>query len=182
MAKKQTRRSVSVTGATYEAIRLDCEEREISLSEYIESLIEGDRQARGLPAVAVRSEHAREVGRAIAAGRRAARKQVEQAVEAVRAAAPLPAESKIVAGPPPEQTAMLGRAETPKRGDAMRAIDHAHTLAAIARRKAAGKAPPPIPAGRDASPSSGHASARPAHGDRVPPPQPGRGPGNVVAF
>ncbi len=172
MAKKQTRRAILVKGVTYAAIFAECQARQISVSDYVEQLIAADRQVRGLPAIVAPD---RSVAAAVAAVQREGAREVEQAAEAVRAV-PLPAESKIVAGPPPEQTAMLGRTETPKRGDAMRQVDHAHAIAAIARRKAAGKAPPPIPAGRDVP------TARPAHGDRVPPPQPGRSPGNVVSF
>jgi hypothetical protein len=166
-SKKQTRRSISVRGSTYWAVRADCEDR-MSVSDYIEGLIDADRKARGLSRTAIG-----DIEKAVTVALRQADRQVERAVAAVRA---IPSESKIVAGPPPEQTAMLGRTETPKRGDAMRQVDHAHAIAAIARRKAAAKAPPPIPAGRDVP------TARPAHGDRVPPPQPGRSPGNVVSF
>jgi len=67
-----------------------------------------------------------------------------------------------------------------KRGDAMRQIDHAHAIAAVARRKAAGKAPPPIPVGSDVPRGSGQAIARPAHGDKLPPPDPSRSARNVV--
>jgi len=182
MAKKQTRRSVSVTGATYEAIRLDCEARGLSLSEYIEGLIYGDRQARGLP-VMPRPERAREIGRAIAAGKRAGRRQVERAVAAVRA---IPSESKIVAGPPPEQTAFLGRVETPP--GPLRAVQvnapsrwhtqaHAHAQAAIARREAPLK---PVAIRSGFEPNVGQPIARPTHGDKLPPPDPSRSARNVV--
>lgn len=52
MAKKQSRRSISLRGATYTAIRIDCAASELSLSDYIEQLIADDRHRRGLPRVA----------------------------------------------------------------------------------------------------------------------------------
>jgi len=39
MAKKQTRRSVSIRGSTYEQIRLYCERNNISMSEFVEDRI-----------------------------------------------------------------------------------------------------------------------------------------------
>ena len=39
MAKKQTRRSVSIRGTTYEQIRQYCERHEISMSEFVEERI-----------------------------------------------------------------------------------------------------------------------------------------------
>jgi hypothetical protein len=39
MAKKQTRRSVSIRGSTYEQIRKYCERNEISMSEFVEDRI-----------------------------------------------------------------------------------------------------------------------------------------------
>jgi hypothetical protein len=39
MAKKQTRRSVSIRGTTYERIRAHCEQRGLSMSEFVEELI-----------------------------------------------------------------------------------------------------------------------------------------------
>ncbi len=39
MAKKQTRRSVSIRGATYEKIRTYCEKHDLSMSEFVEDLI-----------------------------------------------------------------------------------------------------------------------------------------------
>lgn len=39
MAKKQTRRSVSIKGATYEKIRTYCEKHGLSMSEFVEDLI-----------------------------------------------------------------------------------------------------------------------------------------------
>lgn len=39
MAKKQTRRSVSIRGSTYEQIRRYCERNEISMSEFVEDRI-----------------------------------------------------------------------------------------------------------------------------------------------
>jgi hypothetical protein len=39
MAKKQTRRSVSIRGSTYEQIRKYCERHEISMSEFVEERI-----------------------------------------------------------------------------------------------------------------------------------------------
>lgn len=48
MAIKQTRRSISVRGATYEALRADCGERNISISDHIEQLIAADFDDRGI--------------------------------------------------------------------------------------------------------------------------------------
>lgn len=39
MAKKQTRRSVSIRGATYEQIRKYCERNGLSMSEFVEDRI-----------------------------------------------------------------------------------------------------------------------------------------------
>jgi hypothetical protein len=39
MAKKQTRRSVSIRGSTYDQIRLYCERNEVSMSEFVEDRI-----------------------------------------------------------------------------------------------------------------------------------------------
>ena len=39
MAKKQTRRSVSIRGSTYEQIRKYCERNEVSMSEFVEERI-----------------------------------------------------------------------------------------------------------------------------------------------
>lgn len=39
MAKKQTRRSVSIRGSTYELIRQYCEQNSISMSEFVEERI-----------------------------------------------------------------------------------------------------------------------------------------------
>ena len=39
MAKKQTRRSVSIRGSTYELIRQYCEQNDISMSEFVEERI-----------------------------------------------------------------------------------------------------------------------------------------------
>jgi len=39
MAKKQTRRSVSIRGATYELIRQYCEQNDVSMSEFVEERI-----------------------------------------------------------------------------------------------------------------------------------------------
>jgi hypothetical protein len=39
MAKKQTRRSVSIRGSTYEQIRKYCERNDISMSEFVEARI-----------------------------------------------------------------------------------------------------------------------------------------------
>ncbi|MCB9554823.1 MAG: hypothetical protein H6707_01885 [Deltaproteobacteria bacterium] len=39
MAKKQTRRSVSVRGTTYERVRLYCERIGISMSEFVEARV-----------------------------------------------------------------------------------------------------------------------------------------------
>lgn len=39
MAKKQTRRSVSIRGATYELIRQYCEQNGLSMSEFVEERI-----------------------------------------------------------------------------------------------------------------------------------------------
>lgn len=51
MAKKQTRRSVSIRGTTYERIRAYCERNDLSMSEFVEDLISkffsGTRPAGG---------------------------------------------------------------------------------------------------------------------------------------
>lgn len=39
MAKKQTRRSVSIRGSTYDQIRKYCERHDISMSEFVEDRI-----------------------------------------------------------------------------------------------------------------------------------------------
>ena len=39
MSKKQTRRSVSVRGSTYEQVRKYCERHDISMSEFVEQRI-----------------------------------------------------------------------------------------------------------------------------------------------
>ena len=39
MSKKQTRRSVSIRGSTYEMIRTYCERRGISMSEFVEEQV-----------------------------------------------------------------------------------------------------------------------------------------------
>jgi hypothetical protein len=39
MAKKQTRRSVSIRGSTYDQIRRYCERHEMSMSEFVEERI-----------------------------------------------------------------------------------------------------------------------------------------------
>lgn len=39
MAKKQTRRSVSIRGSTYEQIRKHCERNNVSMSEFVEERI-----------------------------------------------------------------------------------------------------------------------------------------------
>lgn len=41
MAKKQTRRSVSIRGATYETVRAYCEDQGVSMSEFMEQRIAG---------------------------------------------------------------------------------------------------------------------------------------------
>jgi hypothetical protein len=46
MAKKQTRRSVSLSQMTYERLRAYCETNEVSMSEFVETRI-GDFLGRG---------------------------------------------------------------------------------------------------------------------------------------
>lgn len=41
MSKKQTRRSVSIRGATYETVRAYCESSGVSMSEFVEERIAG---------------------------------------------------------------------------------------------------------------------------------------------
>lgn len=199
-SKKQTRRAISVKGVTYAAVFAECQARQISVSDYVEQLIAADRQARGLPAIVAPD---RCVAAAVAAVQREGAREVEQAAEAVRAV-PLPAESKIVAGPPPEQTAFFGRVETPPAplravpvnvppADRVKGTDpaphlslwrsqaHAHARAAIARRDAPVK-PVAIRSGFEETASGGQAIARPAHGDKLPPPDPSRSARNVVIF
>jgi hypothetical protein len=48
--KKQTRRTISVKGTTYNALRDDCATRNVSMSDHLERLIAADREARGLTA------------------------------------------------------------------------------------------------------------------------------------
>jgi hypothetical protein len=54
MAKKQTRRSISVSRATYERLRTYCETNQISMSQFVESRV-GDffGTQRPVPAAAV---------------------------------------------------------------------------------------------------------------------------------
>lgn len=80
MAKQQSRRSVSVRGATYSLVRDDCAAR-ISMSDYIEGLIAADRAARGL----------------------------KVPPPSPRTAAPLPSQSVIKVGPPVEQMKLIER-------------------------------------------------------------------------
>lgn len=83
MAKKQTRRAISVRGTTYDALRLDCFSRGVSMSDYIEELVAADRKARGLGSTTVAS--------AVAAVQRAGDRQVERTARAVQAAIAAPA-------------------------------------------------------------------------------------------
>lgn len=57
MAKKQTRRSVSIRGATYEKVRTYCEKHSLSMSEFVEDLIgqffSGNGATLSAPAAAV---------------------------------------------------------------------------------------------------------------------------------
>jgi len=168
MAKHQTRRSVSIRGATYAALRDDCAARDVSMSDHIEALIAADRAARGLPSAAVQ--------RAVAAVQREGDRQVERIARQILK--PLPSESKIVVGPPPEQTTMLGRAETPRftvppadpvrgvdpapslRGAALRPIVNAVARAHSMRRDRPAAPPPPIRSGWEEKPAS--AAGRPS--------------------
>ncbi len=49
MAKKQTRRSVSIRGSTYELIRKHCEQNDLSMSLFVEERI-AEFFGNGLPA------------------------------------------------------------------------------------------------------------------------------------
>ncbi len=147
MAKKQSRRSISLRGATYTAIRLDCAARDLSLSDYIEQLIADDRHDRGLPRVA---------------------RPIDAVIERVVARQPLPSESAIKAGPPVEQLKLIERQPTLKTDGGLskasgmrspsksRAWDDSHLLPAhqAAAKKAAAQQRQVIPEGTKA-PSRG---------------------------
>ena len=51
MAKKQTRRSVSIRGTTYDTVRGYCEQHGLSMSEFVEDRIAGFFAADGVPVV-----------------------------------------------------------------------------------------------------------------------------------
>lgn len=55
MAKHQTRRSVSIRGATYATVLDDCQRRALSVSEYVEALIAADHAARGVEPMAIKA-------------------------------------------------------------------------------------------------------------------------------
>lgn len=171
MSRRQSRRSVSLPGPLYAAIHAAAD-------------------AQGVPLARLVTETLAE------------KFMVTDIAEFIEAVLPLPAESRIVAGPPPEQTAFFGRVETPPAplravpvnvppADRVKGTDpaphlslwrsqaHAHARAAIARRDAPVK-PVAIRSGFEETASGGQAIARPAHGDKLPPPDPSRSARNVV--
>ncbi len=62
MAKKQTRRSISVSRGTYERLRTYCETNGISMSQFVESRVGdffgGQRPAPTVPAAVTNAEQA----------------------------------------------------------------------------------------------------------------------------
>lgn len=248
VAKVQTRRTISISGTTYDEVRAHCEAGGESMSQYVEGLFAADKVLCLLPqtgsdaamereivrrilavcradtfdpaadvltdqlwnlayAYAARlgsatpdpavhelraqydADRARTAPTATATARPAAPKSapvVATATVAPTPRVPLPAESKIVAGPPPEQTAFLGRVETPP--GPLRAVQvstpsrwhaqaHGHAQAAIARRDAKVE---PVAVRSGFEPKASVEQARPRSGGRVGPPVEGRGPVNVV--
>lgn len=65
MAKKQSRRTISVRAVTYATVRDDCARRALSVSEYVEALIAADHKARGIDpmTLAVKAVKRQEVAR-----------------------------------------------------------------------------------------------------------------------
>lgn len=199
MAKHQSRRSISVSGATYAAISARAAAANVSLSSLVEraiaaemrrcSYVEGSFWCGAQAGETGRcGRHVGVVAKAVKAIERAGDRQVERIAERVRA---IPAESRIVAGPPPEQTTMLGRAPTPPadpvrgvdpapnlRGAALRPIVNAVAKAHSMRRDRPAAPPPAIRSGFEPKP----ASAKPVASAKVPPPDPSRGARNVVSF
>ncbi len=49
MAKRQTRRSISVKGITYQRLKNYCESHEVSISGYLETIIAEHLDAEGVP-------------------------------------------------------------------------------------------------------------------------------------
>jgi predicted HicB family RNase H-like nuclease len=154
MAKHQTRRSVSLSGPTYAAISARAAAANVSLSSLVEraiaaelrrcSYVEGAFWCGAQAGETGRcGRHVDVVAKAVKAIERAGERQVERIAEKVRA---IPAESRIVAGPPPEQTTMLGRTPTPP-ADPVRGVDPAPATAPgrpAPQRVATVAAPAPI--------------------------------------
>lgn len=49
MAKRQTRRAISVKGLTYQRLKKHCEENKVSISGYVEGLITAKLDSLGVP-------------------------------------------------------------------------------------------------------------------------------------
>lgn len=49
MAKRQTRRSISVKGLTYQRLQKWCDHEGVSMSGYLENLIAYDMETKGVP-------------------------------------------------------------------------------------------------------------------------------------
>lgn len=184
MAKKQSRRSISVKAATYATIRDDCARRALSASEYVEGLIAADHKARGVSAVMPVKDAVREV-------KREARQEVATAAAALRKPDALDsAKKRIVAalGPIPgigqhqAVKAAVRRAEARVPLDvsleAERRFMEGAARAAIARRNAPVK-PVVVRSGFD---SPGNLSEGRPHGERVGAPDPARGARNVLVM
>jgi len=161
MAKVQTRRTISIRGATYALVAADCATRDLSMSDYIEQIIADDHVRRGRPVPP----------------------------PSPRTAAPLPSESSIKVGPPAAQQKLpmpaprlsgpsdddLAELEQdldeppappPKRSTTGLRMalggQSPRPEEVIARRARAHRAPPPISAGVDDASRSGRAAAAPA--------------------
>jgi len=156
MAKKQSRRTISVRAVTYATVRDDCARRALSMSDYVEGLIAADHKARGVPAVMPVADAARAVKR-------------EASVEVAKVARALPAMPLHATDHAPHLNALKAR----------RWLQDGAARAALARRDAP-RAPVAIRSGFE--PKASVEQARPASGDKVPPPDPSRSARNVVIF
>lgn len=193
MAKRQTRRSVSVSGPTYAAISARAAAADVSLSSLVERAIAAELKrcsyVEGAFWCGARAgetgrcgRHVGVVAKAVKAIERAGDRQVERIAEKVRA---IPAELRIVAGPPPEQTTMLGRAPTPPadpvrgvdpapnlRGAALRPLMNAAARAHAVRRGRPAAPPPPIRSGFESAPATAPGRPAPQRVATVPAPAP----------
>jgi len=164
MALKQTRRIISVSGVTYDAVRADCADQSISLSDYVERLIFADRARRGLAPIVHPKRDGRgelvpkalpspDVSRVVAAVKRQGHREVVAAARALAERKP------FVPFIPGSGQHMAAKAEV--------------------RRAPAGFGGGNKPLSPPRSTSS--LPPRPPHSsDRVPPPKPDRGPRNVL--